>query len=453
MHREIEKYLLDWKNNPRRKPLIIRGARQVGKTYTIDKFAKENYKNYLKINLEQDIKLKTIFENNNPKEILENLSVLFNIPFIANETLLFIDEIQVQPKAIVSLRYFYEQMPEIHIIVAGSLLDFTLNQNQYSMPVGRVEFAYMYPLNFKEFLTSLNENTLVEYINNFDFDKNFSQLIHSRIGDLLRLYFFIGGMPEAVSMYVETRNLIEVEKIHSNIITSIEFDFAKYGTRKQQDFLRDILHYCATNIGRKVKYVNINKNVSSSQLKDALLRLETSRIIHLVRNTQSANVPITQHQDNDVFKPLFMDIGLLNHIAKIKLTDLNDLLTDYEGVLSEQFVGQELIANSDFYDEQKLNYWLREAKNSNAEIDFLFQIGNNIFPIEVKAGKHGTLKSLNVFMSEKNKSKGIRLNMDLPSLAKDLDIKVNLENKNELKYDLYSFPLYFAGFLKNFKIK
>jgi len=453
MKREIENYLLEWKNSYRRKPLILRGARQVGKTFVIDKFAKENYTYYLKINLEQDQNLRSLFETNYPSEIIENLSVMYNIPFIENQTLLFIDEIQIAPKAIVTLRYFYEQMPDIHIITAGSLLDFTLNQTQYSMPVGRVEFAYMYPLTFKEFLVANNENSLAEYIKNYNFDKNFAEVIHQRICQFLRLYFFIGGMPEAVDTYVKTKNLLEVEKIHSNILTSLQFDFAKYGTRKQQDYLQDILQYSATNIGRKIKYVNINQNANASQLKDALMRLEMSRVLHLVRSTHSAKVPITQFQDNDVFKSIFMDIGLANHLSKIKLNEIQNLITDFEGTLAEQFVGQELIANSQFFIEKKLNYWIREAKNSNAEIDYLEQIGNEIYPIEVKAGKRGTLKSLNVFLTEKNKNIGIRLNLDIPTVAKELPLNSNLPNAIEAKYTLFSLPIYFAGYLQNIDFK
>lgn len=450
MKRFIESYLMSWKSNPYRKPLIVRGARQVGKTFVIDKFGEENFKYYLKINPEQEGNLKIIFQNKKPELIVNELSALFGIPIIEGETLLFIDEIQLVPEAIAALRYFYEQMPGLHIVAAGSLLDHVLNELPYSMPVGRVEFAYMYPLNFKEFLLAVKQDGLVGYVDGFSFDGSFSQVLHEKIIEYLRLYFFIGGMPEAVKVYAETNNLIEVEKVHMSILTSLQYDFAKYGTRKQQELLKDCLIYSAKNVGRKVKYVNINKNVHSSYLKEALLKLELSRIVHLVHKTESSKVPINQYEDNDVFKPVFLDIGLSCSLSRIKITDIGNLITDFEGVLAEQFVGQELIASFDYYEDAKLYYWAREAKNANAEIDYVFQIGNKIYPIEVKAGKTGTLKSLQVYLTEKNKHVGIRLNLGLPSMGNDLTAIVNTKGqKQNLTYDLISLPLYLGGNLKS----
>ena len=454
MKRLIEKYLQQWKNNSKRKPLILRGARQVGKTYTVREFSKANFQHFLEINLEQNKGLLSIFESKNPQNIINELSVLFNTPIIAGETLLFIDEIQKSQSAIEGLRYFYEELPNLHIIAAGSLLDHTLNEMKYSMPVGRVEYAYMYPLNFKEFLQSLNETKLIGVIENFSFDNPFSIPIHNKIKEYLRLYFFVGGMPEAVDTYNNTHDLLEVQKIHSNIITSLQHHFAKYGSRKQQDYLRDCLHYSANNIGKKVKYVNINRNVQSSHLQLALQKLEMSRIVHLIKKTKSTNIPITQYVDPYTFKPVFLDIALANHLAQIKLIDIDKLITDYEGALAEQFVGQELIASSPFYTEIKPFYWAREAKNSNAEIDYLIQKGNKIYPVEVKAGKTGTLKSMQVFLAEKNKKTGIRFNLDTPNYAKSLSASVRIKKETkELNYNLISLPLYFAGWIANVDIE
>ncbi len=450
MKRLFDTYLTYWKNSSNRKPLVIRGARQVGKTYAVDKFGKANFKYYLKINPEQDENIKEIFQSKNPDLIISELSALYGIPVIPGETLLFIDEIQTTPGALIALRYFYEQMPDLHIITAGSLLDHTLNEISYSMPVGRIEFAYMVPMNFREFLLANNQEGLVNYINNFSFDKPYSRAVHQKITEYLRLYFFTGGMPEAVRVYIETKNMVEVEKVHAAILTSFQYDFAKYGSRKQQGYLKDCLSYAARNIGRKVKYAAINKNVHSAYLKEALLKLELSRIVHLVRKTKSSKVPINQYVDNDVFKPVFLDIGLVCHTAKIKLTDIRNLITDFEGALAEQFVGQELISSFEFYEDAKLYYWAREAKNANAEIDFLFQIGNRISPIEVKAGKTGTLKSLQVYLTEKKEDTGIRLNIDVPSFGKKLSAVVNIRGeKQNLIYNLISLPMYMASRLRD----
>jgi predicted AAA+ superfamily ATPase len=445
MNRKIDDYFLTWKSSRNRKPLMVRGARQVGKTYSIEKFAGQNYRYLLKVNLEQDRNIHSVFESLRPEQIVNELSVLYQIPVEDEHTLLFIDEIQACPRAIAALRYFYEQKPGLHIICAGSLLDHTLNELQYSMPVGRLDYAYMYPLSFSEFLKEAGENGLYGFINGFTVDGDFSLAIHNRILELLRLYFFIGGMPEAVDYYLKTRDLSGIDKIHSALITSIEYDFSKYGTRKQQELLRDVLHYVANNIGKKVKYVNVNRNVPSALLKDALLKLEMSRIIHLVRHTRSSEVPLSRLQDNDVFKPLLFDIGILGHIAGIKLLDIKNLATEFDGAMAEQFVFQELLASGQPYREQRLSYWIREAKNSNAEIDCLHQVGNRVYPVEIKSGKRGTLKSLHVFLAEKNKSTGIRLNADSPSVGNDLTARVNLPGKEELTYNLISLPLYLAG--------
>jgi len=446
MKRNIESYLVSWKNNTNRKPLIVRGARQVGKTFSIMKFGKKNFKYFLMLNPEQDHSLKTIFQSKNPILICNELSALYNIPIIEGETLLFIDEIQLLPEAIAALRYFYEQMPALHLITAGSLLDHTLNELPYSMPVGRVEFAYMYPLSFIEFLLANGQGGLINYLNSYTFNNAFSEAIHIKIMEYLRLYFFIGGMPEAVKVYVETANLIEVEKVHSGILTSFQYDFAKYGTRKQQEYLKESLLYAAKNIGKKVKFSAINNSVHSSYIKDSLIKLELSRIIHLVKKTRSSKIPINQYVNQSIFKPLFLDIGLVCSLSRIKLSDLSNLVTDFEGALAEQFVGQELITSFEFYEDAKLFYWVREAKNTNAEIDFLHQIKNKIYPLEVKAGKTGTLKSLQVYLAEKKAQTGIRFNTDLPSIGKNLNAKVNIKGKQQvINYSLISLPLYFAS--------
>jgi len=453
MYRKIEDHLADWKSSSYRKPLVVRGARQVGKTYTIEKFAREQYEHYLRINLEQDRNLRHVFESLQPQEIINELTALYQVPIIDEETLLFIDEIQVAPKAIAALRYFHEQRPGLHVIAAGSLLDIALNEMQYAMPVGRVEFAFMYPMTFCEFLIALNENGLVNTIHGFTLGEKISPAIHHRILELLRLYFFIGGMPEAVAYYNREKDLSGIERIHSGLIQSIQFDFAKYGTRKQQEHLKDVLHYVANNIGTKVKYANISKSVHSNLLKDAFIKLEMSRIIHLIRHTRSSYVPVTRLQDPNKFKPIFLDIGVLNYLAGIKLVNVDKLVTAFEGALAEQFVLQELIAGSKHYHEQKLNYWIREAKNSNAEVDCLFQVGNEIYPIEIKAGKRGTLKSLHIFLAEKNKKTGIRLNLDTPSIGKGLQASVNLPDIDQLTYNLISLPLYLAGNLGDMGIE
>lgn len=447
MKREIEQSLIEWKHRPNRKPLILRGARQVGKTFTVEQFAKEHFENYVKINLEEKPEFRKLFDQNDVKLIVNQLAVILDTDISAGKTLLFIDEIQTYPKAIQTLRYFYEQIPDLHIIAAGSLLDYTLNEMQYSMPVGRVEFCYMYPMNFREFLVANSQNRLVDYIQNFDFQMEFSEVIHQKILEYLRLYFFIGGMPEAVRVYIETNKFTEVERIHSNIITSLIYDFAKYGTRKQQENMSAVLRYTAQHVGQKIKYVNIDKETRSTFLKEAFYRLELSRVIHLVRHTNVSGVPINDFMNNDVFKPIFIDIGLVNHIGKIQLIDIENLITKNEGMLAEQFVGQELISTGKPYLDNKLFYWMREEKNSNAETDYIMQHNNTLYPVEVKAGKTGTLKSMHIYLYEKKLKTGIRFNLDMPSVGEFSISMRNMKSDETLHYKLISLPLYFCFIL------
>ena len=441
MKRYFENFLKEWKKRATRKPLIIRGARQVGKTYLVENFGEKYFDNFLKVNLEENINIKKLFKTNDTKQIVEDLSMIFEINLSKGKTLLFIDEIQTCPEAIVSLRYFYEQQPDLYVIAAGSLLDHTLNNLQYSMPVGRVEFAYMYPMNFREYIYAVGDTQIAKFLDNFNIDNHISEAVHSKILLHLRKYFFIGGMPEAVKTYIETDNLLEVERIHANILTSLEYDFAKYGTKSEQQHLLTVLKEIPKTIGRKIKYINISKTIRPEAQRNAMYKLEMSRIIKLIKHSNAIQSPL-EHGTKDNFKPLFIDIGLLNHLLKIRLIDTDKMMIMHEGALAEQFVGQELLTIPPHFIEKNLFYWLREKKNSNAELDYLWEHENKIVPIEVKSGKAGTLKSLFVYASEKNKNQAIRLNINTPNVE-DIETQIRLKAKNQtVKLQLLSLPLY-----------
>ncbi|MEX0981633.1 MAG: AAA family ATPase [Bacteroidales bacterium] len=445
MKRDILQCLKEWKNRPNRNPLILRGARQVGKTYIIEEFAREEFKNLLNINLEEKPELKKIFFDNDVNRILSELSILLNEEINYGNTLFFIDEIQTCPEAIQSLRYFKEKIPELHVICAGSLLDHTLNEMNLPMPVGRVEFMYMYPMSFKEFLMTVNQEKLISYINSFDFSKPFSEVIHKQISQYLRFYFFIGGMPAVVKAYAEENKLVEIQRIHHNILTSIQYDFAKYGTRKQQEYLQTVLKYCGRNPGQKIKYSNIDRETRSAFLKESIRKLELSRIIHTIKHTNAQQVPLTKYSRDDIYKTIFFDIGFVNHFNQIELIELENLITTSEGMLAEQFVGQELLAQNQPWLDPQLYYWSREEKSSNAEIDYIFQHKNQIYPVEVKAGKTGTLKSMQIFLYEKKLKTGIRLNMDRPNIG-NFTTRINIPKKDAtLKWTLLSVPLYMVS--------
>jgi uncharacterized protein len=444
MKRSAEEYLVKWKDRPGRKPMILRGARQTGKTYLVERFAKNHFKNLLKIDFECDLNVKSVFRQRDPQAIISELSLFFDVPVIPGETLLFLDEIQACPEAIHGLRYFYEKIPELHVIAAGSLLDFVLRDFEYSMPVGRVEFLYIYPLSFSEFLQAEN-NRLHEFTTSWTPPDSISPGVHGRLTELMRTFIFTGGMPEAVASWTSQRNYVEVQRIQSAILTTMQHDFAKYGSRIQQEHLQKVLQFIPGNIGNKVKYVHVDRDVRSAALKDAFHLLAMARVISLVCKTDANGVPLEAEKNRSFFKAIALDVGLMNRMCGLKLTRPDELMTVYEGGLAEQFVGQELLGSRPCFEEPALYYWAREAKNANAEADYLVTQGSRVLPVEVKAGKTGTLKSLHVFLHEKKSDFGVRLNMDTPFMGR-FTARVRLKKSSaEHEYTLLSLPLYLAG--------
>ena len=453
MKRNFESYLINWKNRKNKKPLLIRGARQIGKTFTIEAFAENNYTNLIKLNFEEKPELKDFFKTNDVIDIKQNIESYFGVNITDGDSLLFLDEIQQCPEAIVSLRYFYEKLPNVHLIAAGSLLDHTLSAMKFSMPVGRIEFAYMYPMDFYEFIIALGEESLVEYLRRFSVGETISLPMNLKLLNLVRLYYFIGGMPEAVNEYAQTKDLVSVERIHESILKSLEYDFAKYGTKAQQEILITLLKYIPNGIGKKIKYVNIDSLLRSDFIKSALKLLEMSRIVHLIKNTKAAGIPLEQGAGKKMLKPLFLDIGLANHILKLRLIDIENLLITNEGSMAEQFIGQQLLSMGPEYLESDIYYWARETKNSAAELDFITEVDNQIIPIEVKAGKTGTLKSLHIYMAEKKLQRALRFNTDLPSLT-SISTHLMIGGKvRDVNYDLISLPLYMVLESKRLVIK
>ena len=444
MKRFAEIYLLEWKDRKRRKPLIIRGARQTGKTYLVEKFARTHFEKFVKIDFELDVAAQSIFQSRDPALIVNELALYFDTEIVAPRTLLFFDEIQACPEAIAVLRYFYEKMPDLHVIAAGSLLDFALRDFPYSMPVGRIEFMYLNPMTFEEFLWATTPR-LFEYIGQWSLKDQISSALHSKLKDSLRNFFFTGGMPEAVASYVQDQNFFEVQRILSAILTTMQNDFAKYGSRKQQIFLQRVMQYVAGNVGRKIKYVNIDRRVRSGFLKEVFQLLAMSKAVHLVERSGGNGVPLGAEASAMAFKPIFLDVGLVNSLCGLKLLNPETLIMVHEGGLAEQFIGQELLNLEPFFEDTRLYFWNREEKNSNAEIDYLLSHQNSVIPVEVKAGKTGTLKSLQLFLYAKALQFGLRFNMDRPSLG-NFSAKVRLKNREgHLEYRLLSLPLYLVG--------
>lgn len=401
MKRMIAAKLVEWQKKTNRKPLIVRGARQVGKTFSINEFGHKNFSSYIKIDFERQIQLRQIFDDDlSPRRLIDLIELETGLNIIPGETLLFFDEIQLCPRALVSLRYFYEDMPNLHVIAAGSLLEFEMEK--ISFPVGRVEFMYMYPLTFEEFLINLG----LERFNDkrpFLFDeKPVEELIHNRLMEKLKEFFVIGGMPEAVKVFIESKSYKEVHDIHDNLVNSLIQDMLKYEKNIENDLVREILEAIPCNLGNQVKYKTLSQGASYYKTKQVINTLEKALLISPIRSSSASGLPLGGNLNKSAFKLCLVDIGIMQYLSGISAKDIvlaKDLLATDQGSLCEQFIGQELKANGGSQNNQ-LFYWARSNKSSNAEVDFLLTHNGKTYPLEIKNGPSGRLKSLHLFLKE-----------------------------------------------------
>lgn len=411
MRRMIEPVLKKWKGQKERLPIILRGARQVGKSFTIEKFGRENFQRMVTCNFEFQPELVHCFESFDPLSICSQLEVAFKTRIIPGRTLLFLDEIQNCPKAIMALRYFKEKLPTLHVIAAGSLLEFALSEELFSFPVGRVQFLYLKPLSFYEYLLSQNHDRLVEMLDNVTLQRPFEPFIHQQLQLLLREYFFVGGMPAVVSCFLKTRSFLECQKVLTGILETYRADFPKYATKAQYKYLQAFFDKAPQLIAQPFKYSLVSAACRSQDLKIALEQLGWAGLIHKVLSTSACGIPLHRYAKESKFKLLFLDMGLANCANKLDLQIAweTELLQINAGSQAEQFVGQELLAYSDPFMNSQLYYWARDKKGSLAEVDYVIQAGSEILPLEVKAGRRGTLKSLAQFLLEKQAPFGIRI--------------------------------------------
>jgi uncharacterized protein len=414
MKRNIDKHLLYWKQDKNRKALLLRGARQVGKTYSVRQLGK-TFKYFIEINFELDEDVKYFFENSiNPQDLIEKISAYYQIPVKNGQTLLFFDEIQECTEAIKSLRFFYEKMPELHVIAAGSLLEFALSEIS-SYGVGRIETLFMYPLNFLEFLRAMNENSLVEIIENSNFNKPIDLPFFNRLKDFLKTFLLIGGMPEVVSNYINNRNLQTCQKIISNLILTFKDDFLKYRKRTPVECLSEVFNSIAFQTGSKFIYSNVNTSSTYKTMQNALDMLVMAGLAYKVYHTSASGIPLGAQINQKKFKVLIFDIGIFHQITGL---DISPILTAEnvnalnKGNIAELFTGLEIIKNSNSQMPYNLYYWHRESKSSNAEIDYIIQLNNSILPIEVKAGTKGQMQSMHIFLDEKKIDFGLRISLE-----------------------------------------
>ncbi|MFC1484829.1 ATP-binding protein [bacterium] len=398
MERLSLKSLLAWKNSSNRKPLIIRGARQVGKSYSMYQFGETYFSSgIVSIDFELQPGLSQIFEQDlDPKRIVTEIEQNLGVRILPGKTLLFLDEIQRAPRVIMSLRYFYENMPDLHVIAAGSLLDFAL-KDQISFPVGRVNFLDMYPMNFYEVLLALGYDKLATLL--LDHPSKISQTSHEKLRELLKIYFFIGGMPEAVRTYVETHSIVETQKVHESLIYTYIEDFSKYAPLADKTCMHQIFASVSRSIGSQIIYSNLAEHYSNKTISKDFHLLSRAQIIQRVLCTRAEGLPLDFGVNHKKFKAIMIDIGILQSIVgsmyKQFFLKTQNLLDIYRGALAEQFVGQELRLTQN----GRLYYWARDKRGSSAEVDYLSVIDGNIVPIEVKSGPSGKLRSLHLLLN------------------------------------------------------
>lgn len=409
MKRTLEKDLVNWKDRADRKPLLIRGARQVGKTFLVEKFAEEHFESSLTVNFEEIRDAKLSFEGDlTPSYVLRDLSARLRKPIIPGKTLLFFDEIQACPNALLSLRFFKEQMPELHIIGAGSLLEFIMGDERFSFPVGRVEYLFMRPLSFVEFLEAKGEEAALSWIKEATPQKPIGQATHASLLASIKEYFTIGGMPEAITSVLKTGLLLDLDRIHNNILNTYENDLGKYPKSSQQRFMKLLFEAAPKLICDHFKYSKIHPHAQSRDYLESLDVLTRTGILHQVFANSASGLPLSTQKNDKKFKLLFLDVGLIPKSTNPILSAEDPTLIN-GGDIAEQFVGQELIAYARPYTRAILYYWEREKKGSDAEVDYVMEIDSRIVPIEVKSGSQGRLRSLKQFMEEKKSHLGLRI--------------------------------------------
>ncbi|ETR65723.1 MAG: ATP-binding protein, partial [Candidatus Magnetoglobus multicellularis str. Araruama] len=336
------------------------------------------------------------------KEIIDRISIVTNSIIYPGKTLLFMDEIQDCSSAILALRYFYEKMPELHIIGAGSLLEFAIKSSEFRMPVGRITSIFMEPLNFSEFLDATEQSRLSEYLNEVTIQKGVDRIYKDPLEKALRKYLLIGGMPAIVSAFVSGAMPRDIQILQSSIIQTYQADFSKYATTARQKYLKDIFAATPRLTGNICKYSHINPNVQSRDLKPALELLSDARCIYPVYHSAGQGVPLEAQVNYKKFKLLFIDVGLMQRQLGLdtELIMNENVMTINQGNVSEQYIGQQLLSEIDCIEEKRIHFWLRESRNSQAEVDYLVQLDNHVFAVEVKSGKTGRLKSLRIFLKE-----------------------------------------------------
>lgn len=420
IQRNIDKELIAWKDDSMRKPLLLRGARQVGKSSAVRHFGKQ-FKYFAEVNFERNKAVKSFFQGDIDVHLIaQKISSYINVPIESGKTLLFLDEIQECPEAIMALRFFKEDYPELHVIAAGSLLEFTL-QELPTFGVGRIHSLFMYPMTFDEFLGANHEEKLLSMRNEADSKHPLEQAFHDKLVEYFRTYLLVGGMPESVLAWVKTHDFNRCRNIQEDIILTYEDDFSKYKKRVNPDLLRTTMRGICHQTGKKLTYKQISADYQSSQIREAIRLLTLAGIVTPVVATSGNGIPLDAEADERSMKVLFLDSGLLLAVLQLEgdlAQQLIQLITAgtpqelvNKGGLTEMVAGLEILRYKPCIQRQKMFFWEKKGK-SVAEIDYLEIHNMKITPIKIKSGTQGGMKSLWLFMREKKLSEAFRCSLE-----------------------------------------
>ena len=434
MKRTLDHYLRVWGENAARKSLLVRGARQVGKTFTVRQFG-QTFDSFFEVNFERDPELGTIFDRDlDPFRIVRDLSLVRNRPIAPGRTLLFLDEIQPVPRAVTALRYFHEELPDLHVIAAGSLTDFVLEE--VGIPVGRVTSLYMYPMSFIEFLAARGQTMAVEELSAHDPAVPLHPSVHQGLLHALGEYLAVGGMPEAVQEWTQHDDLRRCVRVHNRLVDTYRQDFAKYSKRHQIKYVELIFSEIPRTLGGKFSFSRLPGNWRRRELQPAMDLLARTGVVHRVLRTAATGIPLGAEANPEHFKAVFLDVGLAQSVLGFDGSEwiLRPEATAVNaGTLAEAFVGQELLAYGSPYSVGQLYYWHREARSSNAEVDYVLPTGRLVVPVEVKSGSRGSLKSMRLFLGSRRRVSGY-------------GVRLATHNFSVLP-DLVTYPLYAVGTL------
>ena len=449
LQRRESGHLETWAARRPHKPIVIRGARQVGKSTLVREFARRAGLTMLVVDFERNPELREAFAGRDPVRILALLKLLTGKTAAAGTHLLFLDEIQAAPEALAALRYFHEEMPDLHVLAAGSLLEFALAQAPFPMPVGRVEYMHLGPMHFEDFVTAMGEANLADHLRGFslrDVEKDaLPPALHRKCLDLLRRYWVVGGLPEAVAAFVSAGGLDfePASRVLQGIVGTYRDDFAKYG--RARDRIRMVFDKLPHLVARKFKYVEVSREHRAAEISAALEHLCMARVASKVFRTAANGVPLAAEINERFFKCLHVDVGLMCAALGLDLLDLErerDPTLVNRGAVAEQFVGQHLLYAEAAYRTPALHYWARETRNAAAEVDYVIAVGSRVVPVEVKAGATGTLRSLHQFSREKSPRIAVRFSGDPPTLFQESRKR---PDGTAVHYDLLSLPLYLVG--------